>query len=85
MRNVPVALTPTESAEAAERKAILSTMVGEMVTLGYVKRDGTYSASTGEVVEFKGADGTDTMSVVVDCPDKGRRTINISRIHTINN
>lgn len=83
MRNVPVALTDTEAEAAAARKAHLSTMVGEMVALEYVKRDGTASASTGEVVEFKGTDGTDTMSVVIECPDKGRRTINISRITNI--
>lgn len=83
MRNVPVALTPAEAEAAMARKTHLSTMVGEMVTLGYIKRDGTPSASTGEVVEFKGADGTDTMSVILDCPDKGRRTINLSRITTL--
>lgn len=83
MRNIPVALTPSETETAMARKAHLSTLVGEMVTLGYIKRDGTASSSTGEVVEFKGTDGTDTMSVILDCPDKGRRTINISRITTL--
>lgn len=83
MRNIPVALTPAEAEAAYARKAHLSTMVGEVVTLGYIKRDGTPSSSTGEVVEFKGTDGTDTMSVILDCPDKGRRTINLSRITTL--
>lgn len=83
MRNVPVPLTPAETESVMAKKAHLSTMVGEMVTLGYIKRDGTPSASTGEVVEFKGTDGTDTMSVILECPDKGRRTINIARINSV--
>lgn len=80
MRNVPVALTPEEAAAAAKRKGILTDYMGRDVTLNYVKRDGTPGSSTGTVTSFNGTDGTDTMSVIVECADKGRRTINISRI-----
>lgn len=83
MRNVPVDLDSTNNALATARKRMLRDRRGEMVTLTYRKRDDSLSTSTGVVTDFNGTDGTDTASVILDCPDKGRRTINISRINTI--
>lgn len=83
MRNKPVDLTPADNALAYARKGVLKARMGETVSLTYRKRDGSLSTSTGVVTAFNGTDGTDTMSVVVECPDKGRRTINLARINTI--
>lgn len=83
MRNVPVDLDASANALMMARKRVLRDKVGEMVTLTYRKRDDSLSASTGVVTDFNGTDGTDTSSVILDCPDKGRRTINIARINTI--
>lgn len=83
MRNVPVDLTPADNALATARKRQLRDRMGEMVTLTYRKRDNSLSTSTGVVTDFNGTDGTDTASVIVECPDKGRRTINIARINSV--
>jgi hypothetical protein len=53
---------------------------GDHVTLNYVKRDGSESSSTGRVAFFNGRDGMDTMSVTIDTPDKGMRTINLAGV-----
>lgn len=81
-RNRPLSLTRT-AAEAAYRLRDNLTRAqaqGRAVRLEYVKRDRTFSASVGQVAFFSGQDGTDTMSVTLDTPDKGARTINLCRV-----
>ena len=53
---------------------------GQEVSMRYVKRDGTESASTGAIVGFPGRDGMDTMSVDIVDRVKGIRTINLNRV-----
>lgn len=78
MRNQPKPL----SREDAERVYNLQSYLGNLregtvVTLTYVKRDGSTSNSTGTVGEMSGRPGCDTMSVTVHTSDKGPRTINL--------
>jgi hypothetical protein len=53
------------------------------VTVQYEKRDGSSSSSRGTVSFFSGREGCDTMSVTLDTPDKGARTINLCRIKRV--
>lgn len=82
MRNLPKPLSPADASIARMRKAALSEQTGP-VGISYVKRDGQVSSSTGTVAFFNGDEDFDTMSVVLDTPDKGHRTINIARITNI--
>jgi hypothetical protein len=51
-----------------------------MVVLAYFKRDGNSSATVGTIAGFSGKDGMDTMSVTLDSPTKGYRTINLAGV-----
>lgn len=56
---------------------------GTVVTVEYVKRDGTTSSSTGVPTFVNGKPGFDTGSVTIETEDKGPRTINLHRITVI--
>jgi hypothetical protein len=84
MRNEPVALDRTDAMRAyAVRETLESLSEDEVVTLEYFKRDGSESSSTGVVRYFNGREGCDTMSVTLDTPDKGMRTINLNKVTRI--
>lgn len=76
MRNEPKPLDRETAMRCYALRDRLSNMDG-MVTLHYFKRNGAKSSTTGTVQFFNGADGMDTMSVTLDSPEKGSRTINL--------
>jgi hypothetical protein len=81
MRNQPKPLDRPSAMRAYALRDSLT--VGRTVALTYVKRDGSVSASAGEVTFHNGAEGMDTMSVTVLDPAKGQRTINLAGILTV--
>jgi hypothetical protein len=80
MRNEPKPLDRTAAARADALRDSL--IVGDYVRLTYTKRNGKTSSSTGEVAFHNGQDGMDTMSVTLNTPDKGARTINLAGVIT---
>jgi hypothetical protein len=81
MRNEP---KPLDRIDARRQRVNLAVLQGlETATVRYTKRNGQESASTGRVAYFNGEPGMDTGSVTIETEDKGPRTINLHRIHTI--
>lgn len=84
MRNEPKPLDRTRAARAYNLQEGLSALkdADRAVRLDYFKRNGSRSSSEGKVMYFNGRDGMDTMSVTIDDPNKGARTINLDLIIT---
>lgn len=85
MRNEPKPLDRTRAARAYNLRDGLEDLktADRSVRLDYYKRNGERSASSGKVMFFNGRDGMDTMSVTIDDPAKGARTVNLDLIITV--
>lgn len=80
MHNKTIALTAVQTLGADLNRVSLSGKIGESVTVGFTKRDGTVRTMTGEVLALIGKD--DKAAVVVRT-DKGERSANLWAIHSI--
>lgn len=83
MRNEPKPLDRATAARAYAYKDTLEKAGDKPVTVHYTKRDGAESSSSGPVKFFNGREGMDTMSVTIDDPNKGPRTINLCRVRAV--
>ncbi len=84
-RNPARALSPADHAVQSVRHIDLMHHMykDHVITLSYVKRDGSVSSSRGKVTEFSGLPGFDTGSVTIADEIKGARTVNLHRITKI--
>lgn len=85
MRNQPKPLDEFDLRRQRVNADVLSDAMRSerIVTVEYVKRDGSASSSTGPVVFFNGQPGMDTGSVTIADENKGNRTVNLHRITVI--
>lgn len=83
-RNPGVMLSPSMLATVSANRAILAARTGETVTLDYVKRDGTPTVLTGEIVSLIGTrKGNESTEAVTLLTDKGERSANLWNILAI--
>lgn len=83
-RNEAFTLDTLSLARVTANRAILSGREGETVTLDYVKRDGTPTVLTGEIVRLYGTrKGMDSTECVELLTDKGPRSANLWNILSI--
>ena len=83
-RNAGYPLTPNDIAKVSANRAMLSSRIGETVTLDYVKRDGTPSTLTGEVLSLAGTrKGNLSTECVTLATAKGERSANLWAIKAI--
>jgi hypothetical protein len=84
MRNTPKPLDRATAEHAYRVRDRLQGMPEDaVIVLAYVKRSGEASATVGTIAGFSGKDGMDTMSVTLDSPTKGYRTINLAGVTAI--
>jgi hypothetical protein len=81
MRNAPVVLTAAQKGKATKARKALAGKVNETVTVNFVKRDGTESTMTGQVLGFVGEGDKEAVSLVIR--DKGYRSANLWTIKSI--
>ena len=80
MRNTHKPLTTAQRATAAAIRPILAGETGKVLTVAYVKRDGTDSTITGEVMGIVGHDSTEAVTLATD---KGFRSANLYAIKAV--
>lgn len=83
-RNPAYVLNASDVATVSANRAMLSSRIGKPVTLDYVKRDGTPSTLTGEVVSLIGTrKGNESTEAVTVLTAKGERSANLWTIKAI--
>ena len=80
-RNKTITLTPAEKGRATRARKALAGREGKTVTINYVKRDGTESTMTGQVLGFVGENDKEAVSLVVR--GKGYRSANLWAVKTV--